>query len=295
MTDPTAARAFLQAEVEALEPFGFVVVGPAGTPLHIVEVTRLEEGGLEVRVPGRPPFVPELPIPVRSALRERGFTSEDPANQARPWVHAVEDAPRAVELAQRVLTEVFGEKPDVPMDVAHGSHRAEHEARQKLALVRERIEPVVAAVAGRKPEQDADGDYIFPVNDVHVGVAPRAIPGGPVVVRVFSITNVNVTVAPELGLFLARLNFGLMFGRFALDTEHRSIWFDEALFGDKLEEDELRFAIQVVAATADEWDDRLKQMFGGVTYQEVLKGRTPHETPPVKPGQGGPAGHGGYL
>jgi len=128
---------------------------------------------------------------------------------------------------------------------------------------------------------------VLPIRDVHVVVAPRVAPGGPVIVRVFAITNVGVAVTPDLGLFLARLNFGLMFGRFALDAEHHSIWFDETLLGDQFSDEELRFTIQVVASTADHWDDRLKQMFGGVTYQEVLAGRASHVAPPVKPGQGG--------
>jgi hypothetical protein len=33
--------------------------------------------------------------------------------------------------------------------------------------------------------------------------------------------------------------------------------------------------------------DRLKQMFGGATYQEVLTGQVGLKPPPVKPGQGG--------
>jgi hypothetical protein len=122
---------------------------------------------------------------------------------------------------------------------------------------------------------------------VQVCVAPRVAPGGPAVARVFAITNVGVSVTPELGLFLARLNFGLMFGRFALDTEHPSIWFDETLLGDQFSDEELRFTIKVVATTADHWDDRLKQMFGGATHQEVLTGQVGLKTPPVKPGQGG--------
>lgn len=288
MTRPDAARSFLLPEIEALEPFGFVAVGPAGSPFHVVEVTRREDGGLEVRVPGRPSVIPELPIPVRSALRERGFASEAPADRTRPWVRGVDDAPAAVAWLQRVLTEVFGEKPDVDLDVVHGSHRAEHEVRQRLAAVRQRIETVLADMAeGRSPDRDEDGDYVLPVGDVHVTVAPRAAPNGPVVVRVFAITNVDVVVAPELGLFLARLNFGLMFGRFSLDSEHRAIWFDETLLGDQFSDEELRFAIQVVASTADEWDDRLKQMFGGATDQEVRAGRTAQAAPTAKPGQGG--------
>jgi hypothetical protein len=106
-------------------------------------------------------------------------------------------------------------------------------------------------------------------------------------VRLFSITNAGVKVVPELGLFLARLNFGLTFGRFVLDSEHNAIWFDETLLGDQFTDDDLRFTIRVVASTADDWDDRLKQMFGGATYQEMLAGQSDQKPPPIKPGQGG--------
>ena len=68
MTDPAAARSFLLAEIEALEPFDFVAASPAAKPLHLVEVTRCEDHRLEVHVPGRPPILPELPIPIRSGV-----------------------------------------------------------------------------------------------------------------------------------------------------------------------------------------------------------------------------------
>lgn len=290
MSDPKAARTFLQAEIEALEALGFVLAGPAGKPLHVIEVTRLEDGGLEVQVPGRPGSVPELPPAIRAGLREAGFASEDPADPTQPWVHRVADSAAAVALVQRVLTSVFGEKPDLALDVIHGSHRAEHEAQRKLAAVRERIEKVAAELGDGPPQQDDDGDYVIALGDVHVTVAPRVTPLGPLVVRIFAITNVGIKVVPELGLFLARLNFGLMFGRFALDAEHHAVWFDETLLGEHFDDDELRFTIRVVAGTADEWDDRLKQMFGGATYQEVLAGRAKEEVPPTKPGLSG-----GYL
>ena len=286
MTDPAVARSFLVGEVDALEPFDFLAVSPAAAPLHLVEVTRREDQRLEVHVPGRPPLLPELPIPIRSALRERGFSSGDPADPTQPWVREVSDAAAAVDLAQLLLSEVFGEKPEFRLDVSHGSHKAEHVAKQKLAVVRGRVEEVLKAVAKHRVEQDSDGDYVLPIRDVHVVVAPRAAPGGPVIVRVFAITNVGVAVTPELGLFLARLNFGLMFGRFALDAEHRSIWFDETLLGDQFSDEELRFTIDVVASTADQWDDRLKQMFGGITHQEALAQRSERPEVLAKPGQG---------
>jgi hypothetical protein len=291
MTDPTALRTLLVSEVGLLEPFDFVAVLPTGRPLHVVEVTRSEEGAIEVRVPGRPPIVPALSEEERAAIEERGFTSSAPADPMHPWRREVEDAAAAVELVQALLVEVFGEAPDATLDIGHGNHRAEHEARAKLALARTRIEKVVTDVLGKPAEQDADGDYLLPVEEVHVTVAPRAMPNGQIVVRIFAIANVGVSVTPELGLFLARLNFGLMFGRFALDAENRAIWFDETLLGEQFREEELRFAIGMVATTADEWDDRMKQMFGGLTYQEVLESRGEESPPPVKPG----AGVGMYL
>jgi len=289
VTDPASARAFLVGEVEALEPHGFVAAGPAGESLQVVEITRGADHGLELRIPGRPPFLPELPAAVRSLLHERGFRSEEPGDRTRPWARRADDATAAVELAQAVLHEIFGAKADAALDVMHGSHLAEVEAQQKLAAARARVEKVLAELVGSKPQQDADGDYVLVLQDVRVEVSPRAIPGGPVLVRVFAITNVGVHVAPELGLFLARLNFGLAFGRFTLDAEHASIWFDETLLGDQFSDEELRFAIQVVSSTADQWDDRLKQMFGGSTHQEMLAGRADQSTPTTKPG------HGGYI
>lgn len=286
MTDPAVTRAFLLSEVDALEPFAFLAATPTSHPLHTVEVTRRGDASLEVLVPGRPPVLPALPIEIRSALRERGFASEDPADRSKPWSRSAPDGASAVQLLQALLVEVFLEKPDATLDLAHGSHKLEHEARQKLALARTRIEAIATDLLGRRPEQDSDGDYVLPVEDVHVVLAPRATLEGQVVVRVFTICNVGVNVTPELGLFLARLNFGLMFGRFALDTEHRSIWFDETLLGEQFRDEELRFAIRMVASTADAWDDRLKQLFGGATYQEVLAGRTSEAAPKAKPGQG---------
>jgi hypothetical protein len=238
-------------------------------------------------VPGRPAPIEPLPIAQRSLLRDRGFASRDAANPLEAWRCKVPDAATAVDLAQRVLTEVFASKPDASLDIAHGSHRAEVEARKRLTAVRGRLENLLASVLGKAPETDPDGDYIVPMQGVRVMVAPRVAPLGPVVVRVFAITNVGMTVTPELALFLARLNFDLMFGRFVLAADAQSIWFDETLLGEHLEDDELRFTLGVVASTAAQWTGRLKQMFGGATHQEAHAGNTPHVVPAAKPGQGG--------
>ena len=286
MSKIETTRAFLLSEIEGLEPFEAVIVATSGSPLHVCEVFRREEGGLEVRVPGRPPIVPPLEPAHRRALADRDFASEDAADQTKPWTRSVADATEAVDLLQQVRMDVFGAKADASVDVAHANHRAAHEVNQKLEVARTRITTIVQEMLDKPPEQDADGDFVLPIGEVHVMVAPRAAPDGTVVIRIFAITIVGMEVTAELGLFLARLNFGLLFGRFALDAIHRSIWFDETLLGEQFRREELEYAIRMVAATADEWDDRLKQMFGGARYQEVLAGRTAESSPPTKPGEG---------
>lgn len=288
---------FVESELESLEPFEFVALAPAGRGFRMVEVCRGGNHGLEVRVPGRPPFIKALSDSERASLLERGFENEDPKNMALPWVREAKDATEALEFAREVIHQVFEEKPDIRYDVIHGSHLAEHEAKQKLAEVRVHLETVITEVMKAPPVQDDDGDYLLALGDVQVVVAPRSMPSGPTLVRVFTVTNVGITATPDLGLLLARLNFSIAFGRFSIDAERNAVLFDETLLGDPLNQEALRFAINIVSTTADEWDDRLKQMFGGVTYQEVLKKQGHDKETVGKPGQGDrpPTAHGLYL
>ena len=288
---------FVESELESLEPFDFVALAPAGRGFRMVEVCRGGNHGLEVRVPGRPPFIKALSDSERASLLERGFENEDPKNMALAWVREAKDATEALELARTVIHQVFEEKPDIRYDVIHGSHLAEHEAKQKLAEVRVHLETVITEVMKAPPVQDDDGDYLLALGDVQVVVAPRSMPGGPTLVRIFTVTNVGITATPDLGLLLSRLNFSIAFGRFSIDAERNAVLFDETLLGDPLNQEALRFAINIVSTTADEWDDRLKQMFGGVTYQEVLKKQGHDKETVGKPGQGDrpPTAHGLYL
>lgn len=290
-----ALKAFLQHEVESLENLDYIVLLPSGRPLSSVEIGRAEDGGLVVAVPGRPPIAPELAVEIRSKLRARGFRSEDPAARIRPWVKRVEGVEPGIAEANALLTEVMAAPEDSEIDIVHGTRKHEFAARRKLQGVRERLQELLMPIVDSPVVQDSDGDFLLNIGDVRVTVAPRTVPDGPVIVRVFAVTNVNVTVTPELGILLARLNFGLIYGRFALDAEHSAIWFDDTLLGEHFSDEELRFAVRVVSSTADEWDDRLKQMFGGMTYQEVLKMSGDTNEPPVKPGEGSGAGMGMYL
>jgi hypothetical protein len=90
-----------------------------------------------------------------------------------------------------------------------------------------------------------------------------------------------------LGAFLADVNFRLMFGRFSLDTENGAVWLTENLLGEHLDPGDLRHIVEAVAQTADEYDERIAERWGGQTARAA---HDPGDDSPSKPGPTG-----GYL
>ncbi len=284
MTDPPdAVRRFVVDQVERLGDLDFVSVGSPESPFLVLQIARNDTGQIETRVPPRAVSTPLKPE-MRTKLLEAGFACDDPSSPQAPWLRTATSPEEAFAIAEVTLRDVFDVAIADTVNLIHGSHRAEHEASQRLEKLRTRIEPVVSEMLGRPAARDKDGDYLYPIDHVHVIIAPRVIPGAVALVRIIAITNGGVTVAPELGLLLARLNFGLMFGRFALDSEHRSIWFDETLLGDDIGDEQLRFTVKMVAETAAEWAPKLQQMFGGLTHRDLEEAER-QATP--KPGASG--------
>ena len=273
MTDAAAGRrAFVAGQVAALEPLEYVVVGVPEPPYDAVQIRRVEDGTFALVLNPRDPSTPYTPEQV-TELAAIGFPPAVPPP----------DVETAVALVERLLAEVFGIAESTPVDVRHGTDKPVRDAERKVVEMRSRIEPVLAAIAGgTPPPKDGDGDYMLDLGHVRVFVAPRAMPGSPAIIRVFAITNAGLTLTPELGFYLARLNFSLMFGRFSLDADHQAVWFDETLLGDHVTDEELRFTVEMVAGTANEWDQKIAATFGG-------RIREPQAEPPspAKPGEGG--------
>ena len=280
----TTTTEFLRGQINALTAFDYIAISANQAPLSPLEVTRTETGGFEVRVPPRHPLTP-IPAAKRSRLVELGFHCDDPSSPLSPWIHAVLDADTAIGVLASTLREIVETELDDAVNIIHGSHRAEHESEVRLEELRARIEPMLTDILGHMPEQDAEGDYVMPLLGVNVIVAPRVVPDAISLVRVLAITNLGVSVGPELGLVLARLNFGMTFGRFVLDAEHEAIWFDETLLGESVTDEQMRFTVKIVAETATRWDGLLKQMFGGMTVADIEEGARRHTAP--KPGTGG--------
>lgn len=277
-----ARRSFLEEQVRALAPFGFLSVAVVTAPpggLHVLEVSRSEDGSsLRVVAVGRP----ELPTEIHDRVVRLGFSGD-------PLTHdSLSDPAEAAELIDRTLTEAFGAAEGSAIEVHQGSHRAQVLLERKLAGLRDRIKTVlIPLMAEGTWEIDDDGDLTFSFDSTRVFVGPRALPDGSAIVLVFSPTNLAVEPSPALGLFLAETNFALAFGRFGLDVEHGVVWFGQNLYGESFTDEELRFLVKIIASTADAFDDRIQELFGGRLFNEEGQEPSTDEVPRSKPGTGG--------
>ncbi len=297
--DASPRQAFVSAQVAALAPLDFLLVGVPVEPFDAVQVLKEDDGTLALAVSPRDVAVPFSPEQ-QATLVSLGFhepAAEGPGPGAWKVTVAAEatgagaDAPAeaASALVDAVLVQVFAVEAATPVDVRHGTEREVRMAEQQLATIRTAIEPVLTGLLGKPVPQDDDGDYLVDLGPVRVFVAPRVLPGRPPpIIRVFAITNAGMSLTPELGLFLSRLNFSLMFGRFSIDADNAAIWFDETLLGEHVTEEELRFTVEMVASTANEWDQKIAATFGGRPRQpDAPPTGDGVESPSNKPGAGG--------
>jgi hypothetical protein len=230
---------FIPQQAAALDPLDLVVITVMREPPGAIELFREQHGAFKVRSASpKQPFSPEQ----GKALARLSLTESEEAWASAP----LPDAASASALVERVLSEVFAADETAGIDLDHGSRRPIVEAQRKLEAIRALISPIIADIIGAAPTVDADGDFVLKLGSVEVFVSPVALPNMLPVVRVFTITNVGLTITPELGLFLARINFTLLFGRFALDTDHCAVWFSETLLGEAFGDDELRFTVAMV-------------------------------------------------
>jgi hypothetical protein len=117
-------------------------------------------------------------------------------------------------------------------------------------------------------EVDAFGNFTFAYQDARVVVTVGPSPVGPQV-GVFSVTNLDLDLDPELGRFLLTTNHTLGFGSFSYDEHNRAIWLRHTLLGTTLDLPELHSAVAAVATTAAHFDDAIAQRFGGRTFGDA--------------------------
>lgn len=129
-------------------------------------------------------------------------------------------------------------------------------------------------------EVDGFGNFTFSHEGARVFVTVGPTPIGPQV-GVFSVTNLDVDLSPELASFLLTTNHGLGFGAFSYDASNRSVWLRHTLLGTTLDGPELQSSVASVATTAAQLDDTIRDRFGGRTFadapDEVRRGVEPPE------------------
>jgi hypothetical protein len=123
---------------------------------------------------------------------------------------------------------------------------------------------------------DEHGNYVLGIESARVFVVPTWIENGAAVIRVFAITNLDVPITADLTKYLLQKNLEFVFGGFALDTDQGAVWFNHNLLGDFAPPEMLEATLAAVAQTADQFDDEIKDRFGGRLYVE-----TPDEAVPT--------------
>jgi len=274
-------RDFIEEQIRALTPLDFVAfLVPVPPGVGVIEVARDEEGdGYRASIGAEP----ALTEPVTAALTALGFVPGEPRQSL-----ASTDIVALADKVDSALEGPLGAPAGARVDVHNGSRRDEVERERRLKALKERLSALLTKLLSPKVfEVDPDGDFTFPFQSTRVWVAPRVLPGGPMVVRVFAVTNVEIDPTPALGIFLSETNFALAFGRFALDAQRRAVWFEETLLGEFMADEELTFVVQIVASTADQFDDRIAATFGGRVFNAPGQAGAAAEVPAEKPGAAG--------
>ena len=159
--------------------------------------------------------------------------------------------------------------------------------------LREHVGGLLRAILGGH-EVDAFGNFTFTHQHARIFVTVDSSPIGPQV-GVFSVTNVDLDLSPELARFLLTTNHRLGFGAFSYDPENRAVWLRHTLLGTTLDLPELQTAVAAVATTAARLDQSIRDRFGGRTFQEAPNDVQRRMEPPSPESGAAPGNAGGYL
>jgi hypothetical protein len=159
--------------------------------------------------------------------------------------------------------------------------------------LRDHVGGLLRAILGGY-EVDAFGNFTFTHEGARAFVTVGPSPIGPQV-GVFSVTNLDVDLSPDLARFLLTTNHKLGFGAFSYDQSNRAVWLRHTLLGSTLDLPELQSAVAAVATTAAGLDEKIRDRFGGRTFQEAPDEEQRRMEPPDAAGDARPPNVSGYL
>ncbi|MEX2324489.1 MAG: hypothetical protein WD576_01950 [Nitriliruptoraceae bacterium] len=135
------------------------------------------------------------------------------------------------------------------------------------ADLREHVGDLLRTILGRY-EVDAFGNFTFTHEEARIFVTVGPTPIG-LQVGVFSVTNLDLPLTPKLSEFLLTTNHALGFGSFSYDSSNEAVWLRHTLLGTTLDLPELHAAVAAIASTAAALDDRIRDQFGGRTFEDA--------------------------
>lgn len=226
----------------------------------------------------------------------------DAGGQPRRGESEASEAPDEDHAGQHTTSDGPSEKLDGPrrpqaVEPGHGVVPPRPPRRTGVFVepegLREHVGGLLRAILGGY-EVDAFGNFTFIHDDARVFVTVGGSPVGPQV-GVFSVTNLDVKLTPELGSFLLTTNHTLGFGSFSYDAHNHAVWLRHTLLGTALDLPELQAAVIAVASTAAAVDDHIRDDFGGRTFQDAPSDVQRRMEPPSPHDATEAPNAGGYL
>lgn len=102
----------------------------------------------------------------------------------------------------------------------------------------------------------------------HIAVAPWGTDDAVVVVRAY--VNYGAELTQELLKFLLTENANMRFGAFGIDKEG-DIFFQHAIVGSTCDKEEIKASVLAVCSTADQYDERIMERWGGMREIDRIK------------------------
>jgi hypothetical protein len=237
----------------------------------------------------------EDPTPDRSD--EPGWR-RGPDPDAPPWSREGDDDEADGGPDEEEDRDAASERPGHELaEVPHGIAPPRPPRRTGVFLdaddLREHVGALLRTVLGGY-EVDAFGNFTFTHEGARIFVTVGGSPIGPQV-GVFSVTNLDLQLTPQLAAFLLTTNHTLGFGAFSYDPGNQAVWLRHTLLGTTLDLPELQSAVAAVATTAARLDHAIQERFGGRTFQEAPSEVQRRMEPPEPVHDERPPNASGYL
>lgn len=112
-------------------------------------------------------------------------------------------------------------------------------------------------------QTDDDGVYAVTRGTAVVFISPLEADGLSLVQLASPVAKDITRFTSDLAFFLAEENNKLLIGKFSLDIQNCTVWYEHVMLGDHMQAEELVEVLEIVASTADQYDEYVSESFRG--------------------------------